>query len=145
MPAPDRITSESADFQLLEALLHNRRKRTQRGEFLIEGVQAINRAVAAGWPIRSVLTPMGTALSSWASGIVAAAPRHVEVRADLFARLTDREELPEALLVGEIVEPALSDLHPRTTAWWWSSTDPRARATSAPSCARAMPSAPLRC
>jgi len=112
MPAPDRITSESADFQLLEALLHNRRKRTQRGEFLIEGVQAINRAVAAGWPIRSVLTPMGTALSSWAAGIVAAAPRHVEVQADLFARLTDREEQPEALLVGEIVEPALSELRP---------------------------------
>ena len=52
-----RIRSESADFQLLEALRHNRRKRTQRGEFLIEGVQPIDRALAAGWPVRAVLVP----------------------------------------------------------------------------------------
>ncbi|MDP1820823.1 MAG: TrmH family RNA methyltransferase [Acidimicrobiales bacterium] len=114
----ERITSESADLQVLEALLHNRRKRTQRGEFLIEGVQAVNRALAHGWPVRAVLVPAGATPSSWAAETTAAAldahpaARHVAVRADLFARLTDRQEAPELLLVGEIVGRPLAELHP---------------------------------
>jgi TrmH family RNA methyltransferase len=109
-----RIRSESAQFQLLEALRHNRRKRTQRGEFLIEGVQAINRAIEHDWPIRAVLVPEGVELSSWARSVSSACPdaEHHTVRADLFARLVEREEVPELLLVGAIVEPSLDDLHP---------------------------------
>ena len=115
-----RIRSESAEFQLLEALRHNRRKRTQRGEFLIEGVQPINRALAAGWPVRSVLTPEGATPSAWARSVLEACrdPRggvgadHHVVRADLFARLADREDPPELLLVGAIAEPTLDDLAP---------------------------------
>jgi TrmH family RNA methyltransferase len=107
-----RIRSESAQFQLLEALRHNRRKRTQRGELLIEGVQAINRAIEHDWPIRAVLVPEGAELSSWARSVSSACPDadHHTVRPDLFARLVDREETPELLLVGAIAEPALSDL-----------------------------------
>jgi TrmH family RNA methyltransferase len=112
-----RITAESATFQLLEALRHNRRKRTQRGEFLIEGVQAIDRALEAGWPVRAAVVPDGAARSTrsaWAGGVlerVADVELH-EVRADLFARLTDREEPPELLLVGAIPTTGLADLHP---------------------------------
>ena len=66
-----RIQSENAEFQLLEALLRNRRKREQRGEFLIEGVQAINRALAATWPIRAALVPDGVERSRWATETLA--------------------------------------------------------------------------
>jgi tRNA G18 (ribose-2'-O)-methylase SpoU len=109
-----RIRSESAQLQLLEALRHNRRKRTQRGEFLIEGVQAINRAIEHDWPIRAVLVPEGIELSSWARSVSAACPdaQHHTVRADLFARLADRDDPPELVLVGAIAEPTLADLHP---------------------------------
>ena len=109
-----RIRSESAQFQLLEALRHNRRKRTQRGELLIEGVQAINRAIEHDWPIRAVLVPEGASLSSWARSVSGACPdaEHHTVRPDLFARLADREDVPELLLVGAIAEPALEELRP---------------------------------
>ena len=109
-----QIRSASAQFQLLEALRHNRKKRSQRGELLIEGVRAINRAIEHDWPIRAVLVPDGVELSSWARSVSAACPDadHHTVRADLFARLVDREEPPELLLVGAIVEPRLADLHP---------------------------------
>jgi tRNA G18 (ribose-2'-O)-methylase SpoU len=109
-----RIRSESAQFQLLEALRHNRRKRTQRREFLIEGVQPINRAIAADWPIRAVVASEGVELSSWARSVSSACPDadHHRVRPDLFARLVDRDEVPELLLVGAITDPALADLHP---------------------------------
>jgi TrmH family RNA methyltransferase len=109
-----RIDSESAAFQLLEALRHNRRKRTQRGELLIEGVQPIDRALAAEWPIRSVIVADGTAPSGWARGVLERLPdveRQV-VRPDLFARLADREEPPELLLVGAIPSTGLADLTP---------------------------------
>jgi tRNA G18 (ribose-2'-O)-methylase SpoU len=108
------IRSASAQFQLFEALRHNRRKRTQRGELLIEGVQAINRAVEHDWPIRAVLVPDGVELSSWARSVSSACPDadHHTVRPDLFARLVDRDEAPELLLVGAIAEPSLDDLRP---------------------------------
>lgn len=113
-----RITSESAELQLLEALRHNRRKRTQRGELLIEGVQPIERALAAGWPIRAAVVADGATRSAWAEGILArvaagpGSPERHDVRPDLFARLADREEPPELLLVGAIPDTGLADLHP---------------------------------
>jgi tRNA G18 (ribose-2'-O)-methylase SpoU len=101
------IRSEDAAFQLLEALRHNRRKREQRGEFLVEGVQAINRALDARWPVRAALVPEGHARSRWADACLARVEAVVEVRSDLFERLTDRDEPPELLLVARIPAPDL--------------------------------------
>jgi tRNA G18 (ribose-2'-O)-methylase SpoU len=77
-------------------------------------VQAINRAIDAGWPVRATLTPEGAKPSTWAQSVVAACgdAEHHKVRADLFARLADREDAPEVLLVGAIAEPTLRDLTP---------------------------------
>lgn len=104
------IHTENAEFQLLEALRHNRRKREQRGEFLVEGVAAIDRCLASGWPVRAVLSVLDGDRSRWAEDTIAALPQaeHRPVRSDLFARLTEREELPELLLVAEIPEPDLA-------------------------------------
>ncbi|MGK2950571.1 MAG: TrmH family RNA methyltransferase [Acidimicrobiales bacterium] len=104
------IHSENAEFQLLEALRHNRRKREQRGEFLVEGVAAINRCVSTGWPVRAILSVLDADRSRWAEETITALPHaeHRPVRADLFARLTDREEPPELLLVATIPPPDLA-------------------------------------
>jgi len=98
------IERENAAFQLLEALRHNRRKREQRGEFLVEGVQAIDRCLAAGWPVQAVLSAIGAEPSRWATGVIDAlgAADHIELAPDLFARLADREDVPELLLVARI-------------------------------------------
>jgi TrmH family RNA methyltransferase len=106
------IHSENAEFQLLEALRHNRRKREQRGEFLVEGVAAIDRCTATGWSVRAVLSAVGAEPSRWARDTVAALPHaeHLELRPDLFARLTDREEVPELLLVATIPLPDLASV-----------------------------------
>ena len=103
-----RIRSEDAEFQLLEALLRNRRKREQRAEFLIEGVQAINRALDSGWSVRAALVPDSAERSRWADACLARVDDVIEVRADLFARLTDRTEPPELILVGRIPPVDLS-------------------------------------
>ena len=105
-----RIERENAAFQVLEALRHNRRKREQRGELLVEGVQAIDRCLASGWPVRAVLAPIGAEPSRWATGVreALAAAERIELSPPLFARLTDREETPELLLVATIPDRDLS-------------------------------------
>lgn len=108
------IRSEDAELQLLEALRHNRRKREQRGEFLVEGVQAINRALAADWPVRTALVPEGLARSPWAEATLARVGDVTTVRVDLFERLADREEPPELLLVARIPPADLAAV-PRPT------------------------------
>ncbi len=106
----NKIRSENAEFQLLEALLRNRRKREQRAEFLIEGVQAINRSLDSGWPVRAALVPDAGDRSRWADECLARVDDIVEVRADLFARLTDRTEPPELILIGRISPPDLASV-----------------------------------
>ena len=143
-----RIERENAAFQVLEALRHNRRKREQRGELLVEGVQPINRCLAAGWPVRAVVAPIGHDASSWATGVRESLPdaEVIELAPSLFERLADREEIPELLLVARVAARATCPTSPvPPTAWSCSSTDPRARATSARSSARPMPSAPPAC
>lgn len=104
-----RIETENAAFQLLEALRHNRRKREQRAEFLVEGVRAIDRCVAAGWPVRAVLSALDAHRSRWAADTLDAlsGAEHIELRPALFARLADREKPPELLLVAQIPVPDL--------------------------------------
>ena len=110
-----RIERENADFQVLEALRHNRRKREQRGEALVEGVRSIDRCLDAGWPVRAVLTPTDLEPSRWATDVLGRLPDadHVELAPDLFARLTDREEPPELLLVVRLPTADLAQV-PRT-------------------------------
>jgi len=110
-----QIRSENAAFQLLEALRHNRRKREQRGELLVEGVRAIDRCLSAGWPVRAVLSPIDAVPSAWARSVFDRLPaaERVELTPPLFARLADREEPPELLLVARIPVPDLS-LMPRS-------------------------------
>jgi 23S rRNA (uridine2479-2'-O)-methyltransferase len=110
-----QIRSENAAFQLLEALRHNRRKREQRGELLVEGVRAIDRCLSAGWPVRAVLSPIDAAPSAWARSVFDRLPaaERVELTPPLFERLADREEPPELLLVARIPVPDLS-LVPRS-------------------------------
>ena len=107
-----RIERENAELQVLEALRHNRRKREQRGEFLVEGVQAIDRCLASGWPVRAIVTPLGAERSRWAQSVVAAPPRRRApgARPELFQRVADREEPPEVLLVARIPERDLDDV-----------------------------------
>jgi 23S rRNA (uridine2479-2'-O)-methyltransferase len=99
-----RIERENAELQVLEALRHNRRKREQRAEFLVEGVRAVDRCLASSWPVRAVVTRLGAERSRWAQSVVDALPdeQHLELSPELFERIADRDEQPELLLVARI-------------------------------------------
>jgi TrmH family RNA methyltransferase len=102
----ERATDE---LQLLEAIRVNRQKRTAQGRFIVEGVRNIDAAIASGWSVLQVLSPLGASLSAWATG-VAERFEHVGLAPELFDRLTDREDRPELLLVAAIPERTLADV-----------------------------------
>ena len=64
------VSTANAAFQRLEVLQRNRTKRHRYGEFVVEGVRAINGALAAGWIVRAFAYPRGRTLSRWASSIL---------------------------------------------------------------------------
>ena len=67
-PRVVRIRSENAEFQHVETLRRNRRKRHRHREFFVEGVRPINRLRANGWPVHAWC--YGEQLSDWARAIV---------------------------------------------------------------------------
>jgi 23S rRNA (uridine2479-2'-O)-methyltransferase len=104
-----RIGTRNARFQQWQALLENRTKRHQTGEFLVHGVRPITLAVDHGWPLRAFLRPADTPLSTWATDLIArarAGPRSVEVvdvAPPLLAELGEKADgAPELIAVAEM-------------------------------------------
>lgn len=109
MPDIKRITVENAAFQQYEALLHNRRKRSKSGLFIVEGVKAINLAIEREWPLQAVL--FAQQVSSWGYDIVdsLASIERYQLSDSLMAKLSQREETSELLLVAKMRDIPVSD------------------------------------
>jgi len=105
-----RLRSENDEFQLIEALKHNRQKRKKRAEFFVEGVRNINMAVERGWPIKAFLSLSEGRLSSWASELLArkVAEKHFLLDAPLMEKLSDKEHTSELLAVVAMPDDDLS-------------------------------------
>ena len=102
-PRRIRIFSESGDYQLLEALKHNRAKRQKQGRFFVESVACINAARAAGWRF-SAFAFSPDRLSGWAREMLAQVPaeQHVELAPHLLEKLSDRSETSELLAIVDM-------------------------------------------
>jgi tRNA G18 (ribose-2'-O)-methylase SpoU len=99
-----RLRSANDEFQLALALLTNRRHRHRQRRFFVEGVRAIDQAVANAWPIESLWTSVGARLSGWATALVESdlAREHVEAEPELMAQLSGKEETSELLAIVEM-------------------------------------------
>ena len=104
------MAGRDGTFQVLDALRTNRRKRRQRGEFLVHGVKAVDAALAAGRPLTRVVVQAGASRSRWARSILDAAPEVVELPADLFAQLGERDEPSELIAVAALTARDLDAL-----------------------------------
>jgi len=113
------VSSANAAFQRLEVIRRNRTKRHRYGEFLVEGVRAINSALSAGWTIRAFAYPRGRDLSRWASSILetSRADSHFEMDPGLFEELSDKDEPSELLAVVAMRPDSLQriDMHAGST------------------------------
>ena len=85
----------------MEVIKRNRTKRHRYGEFLVEGVRALNAAVQGGWEMRAFAYARGRTLSRWAQAMLdqSSAESHFEMAPALFDSLSDKEEPSELLAV----------------------------------------------
>ena len=66
------ITAKDANFQYIETLRRNRKKRSKEGVFVVDSVRAINLLVGnAQWEVDAFVYPRTRALSDWAKGLLA--------------------------------------------------------------------------
>ena len=95
------VSTANTAFQRIDVLRRNRNKRHRYGEFVVEGVRAINGALAAGWTIRSFAYPRDRQLSRWATDILATstAESHLSVAPALFDTISEKEDSSELLAV----------------------------------------------
>lgn len=95
----ERIHSENATFQRLEALRRNRSHRHKQRAFLVEGVRHIDRALEHGWTIRAFVHPSDTHLSAWATGVLEAshADVHFALPSNLHRKLSAKNEPSELI------------------------------------------------
>ena len=107
-----RIDAANDEFQVLRALLTNRRKRHKAGRFLVQGVRPISQAAAAGWPIEAFLVNREGRRSGWAENLLESTPHQTTylVAPDLMAELGEKEEAVEVVAIAEIPERKLSDI-----------------------------------
>jgi len=96
-----KVSTANTAFQRLEVLRRSRSKRRRYGEFLVEGVRAINGALAGGWDIRSLCYARGRSMSRWAESVLESAntATRLEMEPALFDMLSEKEEAPELLAV----------------------------------------------
>jgi 23S rRNA (uridine2479-2'-O)-methyltransferase len=104
MPRSLQVSTANAAYQRIEVLKRNRTKRHRYGEFVVEGVRAINGALVADWAVRAFAYPRGRQLSRWASSILAtsSAESHLEMDQSLFETLSEKDEPSELLAVVEM-------------------------------------------
>jgi TrmH family RNA methyltransferase len=104
-----KISTANTAFQFLETLLRNRTRRHQAGQFVVQGVRAINAALAGGWAIKAFAFPRDRGLSRWATDILenSMAERHFEVVPQLFEVLAGKDDPSELIAVAAMRPDAL--------------------------------------
>ncbi len=103
IPRTIHVQARSDDFQLIEALKRNRKKRAQCGLFIVEGVRPINLMHENGWAVDSYVFSSARKPSKWAEEILSrsTAKRHYSLSNELMTEISDKDETSELLAIVE--------------------------------------------
>ena len=106
-----KIFSKNSAYQKLEVLKTNRPKRTNYGEFIIEGVRNINEAVRNGWKILSWIFPADTQLSDWAVNHIDQVPttENLMLSPQLMSELSGKSDTSELMALAAIADMSLEN------------------------------------
>lgn len=111
-----KINKKNNDFQHIEVIKNNRKKRSKCNEFFVEGAKSINNLHEHGWNIKSLIYSQDKNLTAWGRKIVkySNASTHIELPLSLMKDLSDKNEDCSELLA--IVEAPKDDFKriPRT-------------------------------
>lgn len=118
----DTISSENAEFQIIQAIKLSRSKRAETGEIFIEGIEAIKMAIRAGLEITRIIVAASRiqagssgsrpGLSRWARDLIRSKPqaRVLEITDPLYEKLCDRSEPLEILVTAKTKLIGLGEL-----------------------------------
>lgn len=103
-PRTVHIRTRSDDFQLIETLERNRKKRAQCRLFVVEGVRPINLMHENGWTVDSYVFSADSEHSKWVKEILSrsAAKRHYSLSNELMTEISDKDETSELLAIVEM-------------------------------------------
>ena len=99
-----KIYTENNDFQYIETLRRNRTKRNKTNTFFVEGVNAINQALAHQWVFEAFVFPNDIRLSNWAAEILqqSTAKTHYEFPSELMKKISQKENTSELIAIIKI-------------------------------------------
>jgi tRNA G18 (ribose-2'-O)-methylase SpoU len=102
-PREIRVRARSDDYQLIDALKRNRKKRAQCGLFIVEGVRPINLMCEYDWVVDSYVFSAERRQSDWAEGTLSrsTAKRHYLLSDELMAEISDKQETSELMAIVE--------------------------------------------
>jgi TrmH family RNA methyltransferase len=100
---PITISTENAEFQIVQSLKLNRTKRAGLGEIFIEGIESIKQALRAKLEITRIIITSAKNLSQWGQDIIRSNPaaRVLELSRPLYEALCDRAEPSEMLVTAK--------------------------------------------
>jgi TrmH family RNA methyltransferase len=106
------ISTENAEYQVIQALKNNRTKRTKLRELFIEGTESLKQAIKADAPITRIIYADQTKLSDWAMSVINrySSTKIIRMSRALYRALCDREEPPELLATASFIPQTLSTL-----------------------------------
>jgi tRNA G18 (ribose-2'-O)-methylase SpoU len=109
-PRVIKVRSENNHFQHVEVLKRNRAKRQRYGEFFVEGVTPLNRAIEHGWEMQTLVYSTEKRLSKWAREVIdrSTAEMHLDLSPALMDKLSDKEDHSELLAVFKMAPDDLS-------------------------------------
>lgn len=111
------IIKQDNYFQRAEVIKRNREKRTQHGQFLVEGVAQVSLAVKHNWRIVAFLYSIEGTLSHWAQELVDSrvAAELWELSPNLLKLLSDKDETSELIAIVEAKKLTPADIAPKDT------------------------------
>ena len=94
------VRSNNDQFQILQALKENRRKRKELAEVFIEGIEPIKQAIAAGKAVKKIICADYSSLSQWAKSTLAALDYQeiLQLENGLYQELSDKAEPSELMM-----------------------------------------------
>jgi 23S rRNA (uridine2479-2'-O)-methyltransferase len=106
------ISTENAEFQIIQSLKLNRTKRHKAKEAFVEGIESIKQAVNAGLEITRIIAPDIDKLSSWSQELIRKNQKAkiINLSFDLYRSICDREEPSEIVITARVETHDLNEL-----------------------------------
>ena len=107
------ISTENAEFQIIQALKLNRTKRHKEKEVFVEGIESIKQVISAGLEITRIIAADIDKLSSWSKDLIRdhRKAKIINMSFDLYKSICDREEPSEIVITAKIEPLGIHDLN----------------------------------